>query len=172
MSANADDGRERTSDGQVSLTGSGQSVGTANSHLGFRFAGVAIPRDAVIASAVLRFEAYSDSNRGASGAFSIEFKAENAGNSAALAATAYNLSARAKVAPVVAWKPGAWVNGQWVDSPELATLVQAVVDRADWAAGNALTLFIAKAANSSEYRTIGQADGGFAAKLVVTWTAP
>jgi len=32
-----------------------------------------------------------------------------------------------------------------------------------------MTLFIAKAADSTEFRTIGQADGGFKARLVVAW---
>ncbi len=169
VAASADDGRERSSDGQVSLTGAGQSIGTTNTHLAFRFTGVSIPKGAAVTSAVLQFEAYSDSNRGATGQFSIVFAAEDAGNSAALAATAYNLSSRAKAAPIVALKPAAWTNGTWVDSPNLSALVQAVVNRADWASGNALTLFIAKAADSTEYRTIGQADGGFRTRLVVTW---
>ncbi len=167
--ANNNDGRER-SDGNVNLGGSGQPVGTnSGTLLAFRFQGVNIPQGATVTSAVLRLACHADGNRGADGKFSIDFQAENSGNSAALAAADFNFSTRARVTGPN-WKPAAWVNGQYYDSPNIGGIIGQVVARADWAAGNALTVFIARSSDSTEYRTVGQKDGGYFTQLTFAWT--
>jgi hypothetical protein len=72
----------------------------------------------------------------------LRYVAEAAGDSPPFSAMAGNLSRRPKTIAVVDDVPGAWTLDAYNASPELAAVVQEVVNRPDWTRGNSLSVFI------------------------------
>jgi len=73
----------------------------------------------------------------------LNIRAEDSGNSPSLVATRYSLSARERTSAEVNWNPERWHgDNSRKRTPDISALVQEVIDRDDWCAGNALTLFI------------------------------
>jgi len=114
---------------------------------GMVFRCVDIPRGAEIVSAILKIQSHdgrlTDTIYGVIGA-------EAADDAAALGGSCY-VSALARTNASVTWdhyKP--WVENTWYDSPDIAEIIQEVVARAGWSAGNSLAII---------YRT-RQDDGG------------
>jgi type IV pilus assembly protein PilY1 len=131
-----DDGREYET-GAVRLGQKNLYVGR-DILLAFRFEGISVPRGAIITSAVLEFTALSHVGR----PITVRYLGEATGDSSPLVQQVGNLSSRAKTQAFVDETPGRWVLGQ-NQSQELRAIVQEIVDRADWAPGHALTLFVA-----------------------------
>lgn len=74
----------------------------------------------------------------------IAISGEAADDSAPFSNADFDLSARAKTAPVVMWDAAPWKDGESgleQRTPDLTEVVQAVIDDPGWAAGNALALF-------------------------------
>lgn len=70
----------------------------------------------------------------------------------------------------VAWTPSAWQLGDSVSSPDVASLVQAVVSRPDWNGGNILGLVIEPLApRGLALRRVNNFASGDAPRLVVHW---
>ena len=110
--------------------------------VGMRFLGVSVPAGARITRAYVQFtvdEASSD-------ATNLTLHAERAANSAAFGTGAALPSARATTAAFASWAPAAWpsVGAAGADqrTPELAALIQEVVDQPGWSLGNALVLLV------------------------------
>ncbi len=141
-----------------------------NQVVGLRFAGLAIPQGAVVTSATLQFTA----DEAQSEATTLDITAENADDSAEFTTATGNLSTRAGTWNRVPWSPAAWPTvGEATAAqrtPNLAGIVQQVVSRPGWAAGNALTFLI----RGTGRRTADAFDksGGTPAKLTVTYTTP
>ena len=158
-----DDGYEKSGgypdlDGAVAFNDGGT--------VALRFAGVRLPRGARIASARLTLATYGD---GGTKPLSLVYSADAAGNSDPLSYAYHDFSGRVRTAQTVTQAAvPAWGNGEW-QSPELAAIVQEVVDGAGWVSGNALTLILESDGGS---RYIGTADNGMAAVLTVNYTAP
>jgi hypothetical protein len=73
----------------------------------------------------------------------------------------------------VDWDPGAWTSGGWYESPDLKTVIQAIVNRSGWVSGNALVLLLADDGSASgAYRLISAYDSGAAngAELQISYT--
>lgn len=74
-----------------------------------------------------------------------------------------------------AWEPGDWTaNGVYV-SPDLAALVQQVVDRPAWTSGNHIVVVIRGAGSTSNLRAAWAYDSGYASKyaaLEISWEVP
>ncbi len=76
------------------------------------------------------------------------------------------------VAKAVPWNPLPFAPGATITSPQLASLVQAVVDRPDWAAGNFLGLVVDGSPTSGDqWRCVRNFASGDAPRLQVTWSA-
>jgi len=146
VSAKADDAEERD-DGSVAL-GSGDlelvfdQALSSEQTVGIRFAGLDVPQGALITDAWVQFqvdEATSDPTH-------VTVRAEAADDGLPFASTDLSISSRPTTASAVAWQPEAWpVVGAAGDEqrlPVLAKVVQEVVDRPGWLAGNALVLVI------------------------------
>jgi type IV pilus assembly protein PilY1 len=103
-----------------------------------RFDGVAIPRGAIVTSAHLEVRsAVTNWTRTA-----FEYAAEASGQSAPFGPGALP-SQRPLSAPRVNHLTDAqWVSGTWYTLEEIAPIVQEVVNRADWASGNALLILM------------------------------
>ena len=132
-----DDGREDQL-GELKTTTSILPVGN-DGITGFRFAGVSIPRGAVIQSAVLYLFPISTTNKH----ISVRYLGERAGDSRPFGRAPGELSSRPKTGAFVDDRPEHWPRDEFYPSPELGAIVQEIVSQPQWRSGNSLTLFVA-----------------------------
>ncbi len=170
VSAGSDDAEERSS-GSMSLNSSDLELTTDGSRqqvVGLRFAGVQVPAGATVTSAWVQFRADEVSS---SAAASLTIKAEASDNAPTYSSASGNVTSRATTGSV-AWSPPQWTTkneaGPAQRTPELASLVQAVVGRSGWAQGNAVALQI----SGTGTRTADSFEGGasFAPLLHIEYT--
>ena len=128
-----DDAAQRK-DGKTDVGGSRLALG--NRHVGLRFAGVELPRGAVILNARLQLVAERSSDR----ATSLTIEGEASDDAVPFTKTKNNISARASTEASVEWAPSPWVKNLTYDSPGVETILQEIVDRPSWASGNAVVL--------------------------------
>ena len=101
-----------------------------------------MPAGATITNAYLQFT----TDQVSTGASSLAIRAEDADSAAAYTNTVNAVTSRATTAASVAWAPPDWTTvgqaGAAQRTPNLAALVQAVVGRTGWLAGNAIAFQI------------------------------
>jgi hypothetical protein len=150
--------------GDIELgTGSGNVPATA----ALRFTGVQIPNGATIANAQVQFRADETGQK----VTNLAIRAERADNSAPITTAAFNISSRPRTTASVAWVPPAWqagAAGSGQLTPNLAPVVQEVVNRPGWASGNALTVIV----NGTGRRTAESFEGGAPPVLRVVFVVP
>lgn len=106
--------------------------------VGLRFAGVAIPSGAAISSATVRFVA----DESDSVATNLVVRGHDVGNAGRFGLSG-GVSTLVATDAAVSWNTvEPWTRGGVYHSPDLAAVVQEIVDRADWRSGNALTLIV------------------------------
>jgi parallel beta-helix repeat protein len=143
VAAGTDDAEERSS-GQVTLTSSDLEMvhDKSDQIVGMRFRGVDVPPGARIASAYVQFQA--DETR--SGQTRLFIRGEAAGDAAAFDDNDGNISARTPTTAEVEWLPLAWTSvgraGAAERTPDVAAVIQEIVDHADWTRGNALSILV------------------------------
>jgi hypothetical protein len=167
VAAGSDDA-EQAASGATALTSSDLELVTAGSTVqtvGTRFAGLQVPPGATITQAWVQFRTDEVSTDVAT----LTIRAEAADNAATYQNVSGNITSRA-VTGSVSWSPPAWnLVGEQAAAqrtPNLASLVQAVVSRPGWAQGNALALQF----SGSGRRTAEAFEGGFAPSLHVEYT--
>ncbi|MGH7821911.1 MAG: hypothetical protein ACREQ9_19285 [Candidatus Binatia bacterium] len=136
--------------------------------VGFRFADVTIPAGARIVSA--HVETFATDLRDAP--ISVRYAGEAAKDSARFRSLVDDLSGRRRTSAFVDDRPAGWAKG-YNPSPDLAAVVQEIVDGSGWTSGGHLTLFIADRGSSAHRKlaSFNQAPKK-AAVLVVTYEAP
>lgn len=117
--------------------------GDANQAVGVRFTGLNIQPGQTIASAYIQFA----TDEVSTGPAAIEVAIQDAGNTETFdASVAYDVSGRTTVGASVSWDVPEWLvvgeAGEAQRTPDLAALLQAVVNRADWAPYNAVTFLL------------------------------
>ncbi len=143
IAAGSDDAEERAS-GTVNLTSISLELVTDTSvqTVGMRFTGVNIPPGAVIQNAWIQFTVQAAS----SDATSLTLQAEASDNPATFTTASNNISTRPRTTASVSWTPVSWntVDEAGTDqrTPNLASVIQEIVDRPGWASGNALAILI------------------------------
>lgn len=167
--ANSDDAEQRPS--SVDISSSDLELVTDNSYqqtVGIRFTGVAIPPGATISDAYIQFT----SDEKTTVATSLTVVGVDVSNPDTFTTTADNISKRSRTDASVRWTPPGWptpgVAGVDQRTPNLASIVQEIVNRSSWASGNPMALLV-----SGEGRRTAKAfDQGAATapKLHVTWT--
>ncbi len=169
VSAGSDDVEQRLT-GSVSMNSSDLELTTDRSTeqvVGLRFAGVQVPAGATVTTAWVQFRADEVS----SGTAALTIKAEASNDAATYSSSSGDVTARATTGSVD-WSPPDWTTknevGPAQQTPELASLVQAVVDMTDWAQGNAVALQI----SGTGTRTADSYEGGalFAPLLHIEYT--
>jgi hypothetical protein len=124
----------------IELVNDGATYG--NQKIGLRFTGITVPQGATISNAYIQFTC----DETGSTATSLTIKGENVNNSAAFTTASGNVSSRAQTAASVAWSPSAWSTvGQSTTTqrtPDIKTIIQAIVNRSGWVSGNALSIII------------------------------
>jgi hypothetical protein len=111
--------------------------------IGLRFTDVDIPRDALILNAYIQFDSWIPSTDSTS----LYIWTEDVENAPAILEVDYNISSRVKSAASVPWiDVPAWNNGGLhgpdQQTPELASIIQSIVDKTGWMTGNSLCFII------------------------------
>jgi len=100
-----------------------------------------IPQGATITSAKITFTIKAPGATGTSNDFTI--LAEAADNASVFGTGPFNITHRARSAASVSWAPAALPPvGTTLDTPDIASLIQEVVNQAGWSDNNRLTLMI------------------------------
>lgn len=171
VAASTDDAEEGASgrvyrastDLELVYDGSAQTVG-------LRFVKVAVPRGATITGAYVQFK--TDERTSVSTALTIRGQA--ADSAPTFSSTSKNVSSRPRTAASVAWSPPAWKKvgeaGPGQRTPNLAPVVQEVVNRSGWASGNALAFIVTGKGKRVAESFDGTRTG--APLLRVTYTVP
>ncbi len=173
--ASSEDDAEQSAAGEVTLTSTDlelvndDATGAGNQLIGMRFNDISIPPGAVVTNVTIQFTA----DESQSDVTTLDLFAEAADHAAAFAAAANNLGARARVSLSVPWTPAAWTAGQsnaTQRTPNLAGLVQEIIARPGWAAGNSIVFLI----SGTGHRTADAFDksGGFPSRLTVEYLMP
>jgi hypothetical protein len=143
VAASIDDAEESAT-GVMDLTSTDLELvfDKSNQTVGMRFRAVTVPRGATIISADVQFQV--DEND--SPATSLGIRGEAADNAATFTTATRNISTRNRTISAVSWTPPAWpsrnVAGPDQRTPNLAALVQEIVNRPGWQSGNALVLIV------------------------------
>jgi hypothetical protein len=123
--------------------------------VGLRFTGLSVPAGATISNAWLEFR--SDETQ--SEATSLTLQAEASDNAAAFSTVKLSVSSRPRTAASLSWAVAPWTAGEQsvnTRSPNLAAVVQQVIDRPGWSSGNALVVLV----TGSGRRAAKSFDGG------------
>jgi type IV pilus assembly protein PilY1 len=128
--------------------------------IGVRFGSVQVQQGAEIQSAYLEFTS-KDSQ---SGATSLTIYGDATDDAPTFGATTNKVSTRTKTAGV-SWTPSAWSSENTYRSPDLSSIVQAIVDRGGWSAGNGMAFIIDGSGLRRAYSMNGS--GGQAPRLVI-----
>jgi hypothetical protein len=174
VSTGNDDAEQRVSTGAMDLTSSDLEImndGSNTQFIGIRFNGISIPKGVIIDSAFIQFATKGD-KAPVSGTATI--RAELSANSSTFTSTINNISARPTSSTSVIW-PGS-TDASWGTccannvgpaqrTPNIASLVQAVIDQSAWSTGNAVTLIM----NGTGVRNAQSFNGSatFAPRLLV-----
>jgi uncharacterized protein YjiK len=156
VAASSDDAEESAT-GSVSLTSSDLELvfDGSNQTVGMRFNGVAIPRGAPILNAYVQFKA----DEVQSEATSLTIQGQAVDNAPTFVASSQNVSSRPRTVASAGWSPAAWTTANEVgpnqQTPNLAAVIQEIVNRPGWAGGNSLVIII----TGTGHRTARAYDG-------------
>lgn len=159
------DGSIYTNSTDLELTNDGD-----DQTIGLRFNNLQIPPGVEISGAWLQFTADEQS----SGACNLVIRAQAVDNTPPFEEIFQNVSSRPLTTASVNWQPGTWnvigEAGPLQRSPNLAAVLQEVVDRPGWASGNSVVFVI----GGTGRRTAGAFEGNpaWAARLVVEINFP
>jgi hypothetical protein len=170
--ASADDAEERatstnlkSSDLDITL-----DANVAQAAIGIRFTNLTIPKNATVTNAYIQFTV----DKPTSTATSITIKGENVDDAATFTTADNAITGRSKTTQSVSWSPPAWntagAAGVNQRTPNLSAIVQAVVNRSGWAAGNDMSMILTGTGerDAESWDTTGTNHP----KLVVEWAAP
>jgi hypothetical protein len=144
VGASSDDAEERA-DGRVSRGSSDLELvydRGGDQTVGMRFNGISIPPGATITGAYIQFQV--DSTH--SDPTSLTIQGEDVDNAATFVKINGNISSRSRTAAAVAWAPNPWLTvgeaGPDQQTPDIAPLIQEIVNRPGWTSGNSLVVII------------------------------
>ena len=169
VSADNDDAEESAS-GSMDLTSSDLELirESSNQQVGVRFQNIAIEQGAIINSAYIEFacdEAWPTETT------SLTFYGQAHNNAVAFSNNSHDISHRVKTSASVAWT----ITDQWDtvhelhQTPDLAPIIQEIVDRSGWQSGNSLVIIVTGSGKrvAESYRGGGDT---YAARLVIDYT--
>lgn len=175
VAASSDDAYSKEGWSEFDLTSAyprlGAWYGCNPSAVALRFLNVTIPKNATINSAVVTFEAGEDS---AATTVSVRIFGE-ANASPATFTDLANWQARSWTTAYVDWTNiGSWTVASTYNSPDIAAVIQEIVNLAGWASGNNLVLaFKNNGSTGVDRLTVGyDANPATCARLSITYTPP
>ncbi len=155
-----DDAEENVARGSIGLTSSDLEFMSDKGSLqlaGMRWQGVSVPQGASILRAYIELT----TDETGSAATDLQLRGEAVGDAAAFTNTTFDISSRTSTTSVVAWTNVVpWLAvGQTHQTPNIASLVQEIVDRPDWATGNAMVIIAAPVGSNNGPRTAESYNG-------------
>lgn len=167
IARNSDDAEEDSTDGSVSTGSSDLELITDNhdQYVGLRFQDLDIAQGATITEASLEFEI----DEAGTGSINLKISGQNVDDASTFTGTTHDVSGRAKTSAYVTWNitDNPAVNAK-LDSPDIKTVVQEIVNRAGWAPGNDMAFILEKSSGTGK-RIVESRDGeaDAAARLTV-----
>ena len=143
VSSSTDDAEE-AANGSVNLASTDlELVQEASTQtIGIRFASLGVPAHATITRAYIQFTVDEATANGTA----LTIYGENSSNPSAYSSTLRGITSRARTAGSVPWSPEPWaILGESLErqrTSDLTAIVQEIVNRNDWAAGNPLAFVI------------------------------
>ena len=145
VSATNDDAEQASATGAMDLSSSDLELvadGSTVQLVGMRFGAVTIPQGAQILAAYLQFV----TDETGSAATSLTVQGEAADTAGVFTTAASNISSRPRTTAAVPWSPPPWTvigeAGANQRTPNLAGVIQEIVNRPGWASGNAVAVII------------------------------
>jgi hypothetical protein len=140
---------EETVDGAVSRTSNDLELVfnteggvTGNQTVGLRFIGVNIPQGSTIQNAYVQFQA----SEATSDVTTLAIQGQSADNAKGFTSAKKNISSRSRTAASASWSPASWTvigeAGPNQQTSNIAAVMQQIVGRPGWTAGNALVLIV------------------------------
>ncbi|PRY24418.1 cadherin domain-containing protein [Aliiruegeria haliotis] len=170
VASSSDDAEERQSKGRVTLDSSDLEMtqdGSKEQTVGIRFTGIDIPQGAIITSAYIQFQ----TDEVDTGPVSLTIRGDDSDDAAVFTNTNWNISSRANTDAAVAWTPADWLTkgeaGADQRTPDLAAIIQEIVNRGGWTALNDLAFIITGSGSRTAEAFDGEAEG--APLLHVEW---
>lgn len=163
------DDAEEQPDGSINRWSSDLELVTeaSNQTVGLRFDGLDVPHGAAITHAEVQFVVDEPTAE----ATSLTLQAEAADHAGPLTTRAFGLSSRPRTSAAVTWEPAPWLvagsAGAPQRTPDLAPLLQELVDRPGWREGNALLLLVT--GSGSRVAVSANGDPAAAPSLRVTY---
>jgi hypothetical protein len=158
--ASSDDAEENTS-GTVNLVSPHLELvyDVTNQTVGIRFNGVGLPKNAQINNAYIQFQVSTVN----SSDVSLTIKGEAQDNPGTFTSGSQNISLRVRTSASVSWSPQPWttVGEAGVDqrTSNISSIIQELVNRPGWSAGNSITMIIEGSGGFSEKRIAEAFDG-------------
>ena len=172
--SNGNDDAEESSSGSLNLSSSDLELMNESTlqKIGIRFQGVTIPAGATITSASIEFQ--MDETGGINDSLEIKITGHKVTDSAAFSGS-NDISNRITADPTsssVSWTPVTGLSvGDKLDTSDLSTIAQEIVNQAGWSAGNSMTfLFELKSAGSGGKRVVESENGSKAPILNISYT--
>ncbi|MGQ0849015.1 MAG: PKD domain-containing protein [Actinomycetota bacterium] len=167
VAAGADDVEEKPTGRMVLGNGDLDMVldGTTTMIVGLRFTGINLPAGATITNAYIQFRA--DETQTALDT-NLRIEGHDVANAPAFTTVKFNLSTRDRTETWVAWTPAAWtanVAGDAQKTPDLTGIISELISNG-WDPTEAMVFIV----SGSGKRTADPFEGGFAPRLVITYT--
>ncbi len=144
VAASSDDAEERAS-GSVKLTSSDLELvfdKSTEQTVGIRFTGVSVPNGATILNASIQFE----TDEVSTDPTSLVIEGEAIDDAVTFRNVSRNITDRVRTGQSIAWDPAPWntrgVAGPDQQTPDLSSIIQEIINRPGWAAGNAVVVII------------------------------
>jgi hypothetical protein len=137
VGASADDANQAF-DGSVTTTDDTVQTSSDGNWFGFRFQTVAIPAGATIDSAVLQLYLPDSAHDNVH----VDIYGEDVDDAAAFTTGSNNISGRTLTTAKVDWDTNNAGAAGWVDSPDITSIIQEIVDRPGWASGQDMALIL------------------------------
>lgn len=171
ISAGYNDAEERVSDGDMNLTSSDLEFGkdySTEQHIGLRFKNISIPQGSEICDAYIEFTAKGTTSSN----FTVEITGHDDNDASGFYDNDYNIFNRDRTSADVDWSFGSttWTTNEIVQSPNISSIIQEIVDRGDWVFGNDMA-FIFETKNGNGTRRVYSRNGSSTkcAKLVIVY---
>lgn len=140
------DDAEQYSNGNVTLSGTIFNMQRSQTN-GLRFQDVLLEQGAQILEANIDFVARTNDT----GTTSFTFRGEDADNAPAFSTSRRNISNRTPTSASVTWSPTNWTTNGTYSTPDLKTILQEIVNRPGWSAGNNMA-FIQTGSSNTDRR--------------------
>jgi len=143
VAASSDDA-EQDASGGIDITSSDLELvdESSNQTVGMRFNAVTIPRGATITNANIQFQV----DEADSGPTSLTIRGQAADNAPTFTTANGNISSRSTTASSASWSVAPWTTvgqaGPNQQTPDIASIIQEIVNRPGWSSGNSLVIIV------------------------------